>query len=239
MTAGFGKMRCWRVRSALTALTDGELSDRRRMRILRHLKGCVRCATLHREIADAVAVQEKLLRRALTTSPEPDVEGMLRRVRARLADTVEPVHTRTWVPVGVGALAVAGVALFLYGQHLVRYPSVPRLREPVVESTGEQVAERPSAPAARLADRDFPSRLHTTIQKGPPVMAKGDKGQPHNAEAVASVTPQASDKVPPDLLARPDLFVDYGIVVRLDALEHFDSILGLPENEGRAREHTG
>lgn len=191
-------MRCPTARRWITTGLAGEAPPWRRRALARHLEGCEGC---RRERTAYAALDRALallpLEAAVPVALERDVA---RRVRAAAVDAAPAPHRVPWW-VGVPALAGAAVlALAVRGATL--RTDVP---SPDASATRHLLAAAP--PAARPAT---PSAAHPRPAEG--------AAKRRRPPAVVPSDP------PPELTARPDLFVDLPILRNLERLEHFESI---------------
>jgi hypothetical protein len=140
-----------------------------------------------------------------------------------------------WAGVSAGAALAAGLALVLLG------PGVPGFQLPPLPgreaqkpagatAPGRQVAaaQRPKAPSASVAEKD--SRGDAAEQEKRIVRRVEPAAPAQDGEAVAE--PPAGAAVarneidpPRDLLERPDLFLNYRILHKLDELRNLDAVL--------------
>jgi hypothetical protein len=235
----FGRFRCRLARRDLTALADGELKSRRASWVARHVEGCARCASFYAEIRGSVRIQCDLLRQAIDTSPQPDVARMLREVRARLPESAEPSRRWVWQPAAVGVLAVAALAVFFFvrdvDRHLGRPPSVGPGR--VGKSAGATLVPGGGVREAGA----LPGQEQKSEGLGrQEALAREDRlPRPTHEGGVQAQDEPSPEELPSDLLAKPDLFVDYGMMVRLEALENFDHVQSLPETDGLETQQAG
>ena len=147
---------CQRTQDRLEAFHDGELAGFLRWRMARHLTSCPHCRS---EVEDFGAIAEIVREEELAAMPAPDlwaaiaaqlpaIDAELER-RAAPAAALRPARERKgWaallgpLPIGVGGLAVAGVAIVLW----LRLPGSP-VRDDVVEeldTMGRSVVVLPS-----------------------------------------------------------------------------------------------
>ena len=147
---------CQRTQDRLEAFHDGELAGFLRWRVERHLKSCPHCRS---EVEDFGAIAEIVREEELAAMPAPDlwaaIAAQLPAIDAELERRAAPVaalrparERKGWaallgpLPIGVGGLAVAGVAFVLW----LRLPGSP-VRDDVVEeleTMGRSVVVLPS-----------------------------------------------------------------------------------------------
>ncbi len=207
-------MRCLTARRWITRDLAGELTPRRVARLARHLEGCEGCR--HERVAYTAldrALGALPLAAAVPARLEQDT---LRRVRLAVAEDPPegPRRLARWLGLTVPALA-ATAALVL----AVRMAGPPA--EPARESAapGAQVTRPPSpaaAPPVRVARPATPSAPAAR----PAPSAPPARPAPRHRRA----EPTVPSEPPPELAARPDLFVNLPILRNLERLEHYDAI---------------
>src|SRR5262249_11409664 len=173
-------MRCRRAERWMTMALAGELSDRQHGRLVRHLERCDGC----RREREAYTALERALD---TLSLEAALPARLEQVtlrRARLADGAEaPEDRRRWVGFALPALAATTVLVVAARLSFQEAETMPEPSAPphAVATAPAHHAERGStpAPAPRTASRERRR------------VARAVPGEP-----------------PPELAARPDLFVN-------------------------------
>jgi anti-sigma factor RsiW len=230
----FGSFRCWVTRRQLTALADGELPRRTASRVVRHVEGCPACASFYAEIQGSVKIHRAVVRHLISASTQPDVTRMLRQVRARLADDAEPSRSWVWQPVAAVGVLVAAVLTLLFVVGDLEKIERKGARAPSVE--GAQFAKEPARPGDTVGE--LAKAGTSAVQERPRVipeqqqkLAVNDHLPRPTAETVVGTRHEQLPADPPaELLAKPDLFVQYGMMVRLDALENFDHVQSLPDD---------
>jgi anti-sigma factor RsiW len=232
------RLRCWLARRDLTALVDQELPSWRSGRVSRHIQRCARCASLYAEIRDGVESQHDVLNQAMRTFPPTDVVRMLGAVRGRLVERAEASRYRVWQPTAVGALAVAALAVFFLVRDVERQSVRARAVSPGGIAKGAGAIPGVRGPGGA----DVPAgekRLSENLAQ-PEALAREDwrPDAPRKTSAEPLVQ-HPPEEVPPELLAKPDLFVDYGMMVRLDALENFDHVQSLLDTDGSGTQQAG
>jgi anti-sigma factor RsiW len=195
-------MRCGRAEAMMAAALDGELPGRQRDALDRHLTTCPACA--------AEMARSERLHAALTAVPAeaPVPPGLadatLRRIRVLAAEAAERRGRRwTWI-----ALPALGFAVATALAVVLRDAEPP----PV-----ERVAAAPAAPAP--ATPAPPTRVASVPRRPAPAAA------PAAAEESPAVTAMPKEP-PPELAARPDLFIDLRLLSNLEKIEHFEAISG-------------
>jgi hypothetical protein len=180
----------------MTMALAGELSDRRHGRLVRHLERCGDCRR-EREAYTA-------LDRALGSLPlEATLPARLEQVtlrRARLADGAEALEGRPpWLGFALPALAATAVLVVAARLSFQEAETMPGTSAPppAVTTAPAHLAERGSmpAPAPRTASR-----------------------QRRRAAGAVPAEP------PPELAARPDLFVNLPLLRNFDKLQHYEAI---------------
>jgi Putative zinc-finger len=203
-------MRCGRAQRMMAAALDGALGSRQRDALGRHLAACAPCG-------EEMARSERLhaaLAAVPTEVPVPPglADATLRRIRAVAADE-EKRRGRWWLQLGLPALglvAAAALAVVLLDADLPRVErlaSAPVVSAPAPAPPPAQVASAPRpapAPAARAATAPEEPATETVVPNDPP----------------------------PELAARPDLFIDLRLLRNLEKIEHFDAILTTHEGSG-------
>jgi hypothetical protein len=235
----FGTFRCWLARGDLTALAEGELRPWRASWVSGHVEGCAGCASLYDEIQKSVNLQRGLLRRAMDAAPRSDVVRMLREVRGRLAEDAEPSRRWVWQPAAVGALAVAALAVLFFVRDVERQPGRPRsaavgraAKGPVTAPGVEQRVEGAGASSGQ--------EQKSESLGGQEALARADRlPRPTLEIGAGSQDRRSPEELPSELLAKPDLFVDYGMMVRLEALENFEHVRSLPETDSSDTQQAG
>jgi len=238
-------MSCETVIGSIVALLDGELAGAERRAVEVHLAGCAACQSELAELRRTRALVEQSLDGLEASVVRTSFEQLWARAegdghpvgdRGRPASRSEGsgasrIARRRIVWAGAGGLALAAsLALMLIGvprqqgvspmpvpddaagelvAHAPAPRSEPRAAEPVV------VAAKPAAPPARVpaeASRDEDPDLDEEIEQ---VELPADE---------AAVVSNELDP-PRELLERPEMFLNYPIVRKLDELRHLESVL--------------
>jgi anti-sigma factor RsiW len=233
-------MSCQAAAESLVALLDGEIGPQERRALEQHLTGCAACA---RELEELRATRRLLDRGLAGVAPERGAgsfEALWQRIEAdehptlRLASGgagTRRIPRRRAVWLGAGGLALAAsLALVVLGIQQQPAPEVAPAR-PVVAGgppavaakSGPRVASRVAAePRAKQPQAREASQL---AQRAPEDAAA--------SKQVAAVANEVDDP-PRELLERPELFVNYPVVRRLDELRHFDAVLASQGERGDA-----
>ncbi|MBU6281888.1 zf-HC2 domain-containing protein [bacterium] len=231
---------CALAASQLVALLDGEIPAQERGWVESHLEGCPPC----REEHSALARVQGLVGRSLLPS-EPETSS-LERVMARIeAGEVDPLGLaeparperpsprpgppagtgrRTAVPWALGAGSVALLAVLLAVAVLPVGPGVLGWLD--APSTPRGTA---TAPALTLTGR--PPVRETRPARAS--RAGRDASVAHRAPLVAA-DPSRDLQVPEELRRRPGLFLDMGVVRRLDKLRKMEAVYRAPGATGAA-----
>jgi len=203
-------MRCRTAQTWIVAARDGELGERQRRTLDRHLAECGACRAEQVSLEGVLTALDALEpAREVPARLEADV---LRQVRGLAADGAAPTWTLPqWVRRGFPAIAAtAVVALAVVG---VRSSEVatPDARTKMV------AAERPrvTAPAAPVI-----------AKAAAPVVAR-------RAKERAPVDP------PAELASRPELFIDLPMIRELEKMQHFDAIAAEDSDGGEAPSPNG
>jgi len=205
-------MRCRTAQTWIVAARDGELTERHRRTLDRHLAECGACRAEQVSLEGVLAALDALEpAREVPARLEADV---LRQVRGLAADGAAPTWTLPqWVRRGFPAIAAtAVVALAVVG---VRSSEVamPDAR------TKTALAERPRVTA--------PATPAPAVAKAEaPVVAR-------RAKVRAPAEP------PAELASRPDLFVDLPMIRELEKMQHFDAIAAEDSDGGEAPSPNG
>lgn len=243
-------MSCETVIGSIVALLDGELADAERLQVEEHLARCAACAhdldelraTRRIVTAHLVGIQEQV--------SGPRFETVWARIAAESAHrsggaradgvptgavvrSLRPRRRWLWAAGASAGLALAaGVAALLLA---------PRLTELSPAGRGGArpgmpvVAALPAAPESA----GKPAKAPTRVAKAAKHAEVASKEEPARRQAVATApserTPAdapveeavaVNELDPPrDLLERPDLFLNYPIVRKLDELRNLDAVL--------------
>ena len=196
-------MRCRTAQTWIVAARDGELTDRQRRALDRHLAECGACRAEQVSLEGVLSALDALEpAREVPARLEADV---FRQVRG-LAAAGGPAWTLPeWLRRGVPAMAaMAVVALAVIG---VRSSEVAVPRPNVTVAERPRVATPARAPAVAKAETDAP------------VVAR-------RAKSRAPIDP------PEELASRPDLFVDLPMLREFDKMQHFDAIATMEDADG-------
>ena len=197
-------MRCRTAQTWIVAARDGELDERQRHALDRHLTECGACRAEQVSIEGVLAALDALEpAREVPARLEADV---FRQVRGLAAEGAGGGWTLPqWLRRGVPAIAAtAVVAIAVIG---VRSSQVaPAGRTPVA------VAERPRVTAPAVPA---------------PVVAKAEApAVARRGKARAPIDP------PAELASRPDLFMDLPMLREFEKVQHFDSIASMEDADG-------
>lgn len=240
---------CETVTGSIVALLDGELAEAERRDVEVHLASCTACA---RELAGFEGTR-RIVERHFAASgagvAPPAFDQLWRRlasdaaapaVRSGAAATRSGSVVRSgrgrrrwlWTGASAGLALAAALALIVFAP---RSPGgtpaaheAPTARSPVVASAPAQkavAARSAQGPATRVAKAapDAGPRKEQVARRAEPkpaVDAAPSPGEePAEAVAVNELDP------PRDLLDRPDLFLNYPIVRKLEELRHLDAVL--------------
>lgn len=174
----------------------GELSGRQPDRLGQHLERCPEC---RREWDAYTALDRALGTLRLEAALPARLEQVTLR-RARLADGAHvPERRRRWLGVAIPALAATAILVVAARQSLVDSGTVspPAAPEHTPTAAPQRLAERPSTPAPTAAAPSRERRRPARVVPGEP---------------------------PPELTARPDLFVNLPLLRNLDKLQHYEAI---------------
>lgn len=197
---------CWALRRNLTALVDGELGAARAARLERHLAACGSCGALRAQLEGSVSRQTHLLR-AITTPGTVESEALLRGLRQRVVEDPEP---RRWLlqPVTLAACGLAALVIAV----VVTGPAGYRDGTP---NEGDAIAADTSRQARGQAVQNTPIVAQLQGKVAPPKL-RARAG----AEPLVPAPPEAVE-------SQPELFVEYDLFRRLEALEHFETVRSL------------
>jgi anti-sigma factor RsiW len=249
-------MKCEVVIGSIVALLDGELTGDERAQVEAHLESCTACqgelqrlratrrlVTRHLGLVSASAgsfdeLWGRLAEEGSAQAPARQQRGVVRDIAATRAS--RGVATRDdargrWRPgwAGIGGLAAAaGLALagvgLQRGEH-VAGPRPPTEPQVVAREAGERSVP-PAAPAAKVAAKPAPQKRVEVAKAAPAAPSERD---PAADETLAAVIGDQADP-PRDLLERPDLFLDFPIVRKLDELRNLDAVLAESPDDGGA-----
>jgi len=240
-------MRCVKARRWLQAAVEGGLSLRRREALAGHVADCAGC---REELRRSEALARALAAMALAAPLPPGLEAAtLRRVRQAAAAEAERADRRggwlRWLGISVPALAAAAVLVLVIGLDRRPTPSAggragaaPAFAAPGIGVAAPAISEgRVAAPAAKVGPAVRTARAREAAEPAQTARVEGDGADPDTATAAGGLDPRtprgeagvrtadaARPELPPDLLARPDLFVDLPILKHMEKLQNFDSI---------------
>jgi Putative zinc-finger len=194
-------MRCRRAERWMTMALAGELSDRRSQRLTEHMEGCAGC---RREWEAYTALERVLGSLPLETVLPPRLEQVTLR-NARLAEAEATKTRRRWLGIAVPALAATAVVVVAARLSLQDTEPVP--------------APAPAAPTRVLTAP--PSRAPGRVAERAPAPAPSASPAAPQRRRVARGVPS---QPPPELAARPDLFVNLPLLRNLDKVQHYEAI---------------
>lgn len=234
-------MSCETMIGSIVALLDGELAGAEREALDRHLAGCAAC---RRELADVRRTRD-LVDRSLAALGAGVGRTSFEQLWARARDGETDGRARApagprrpgrvarrrilWA--GAGGLALAAsLALMLVG--VPREPGIEPGPAPATKAS-EVVARAPAAPsgpkpAAPVVVAAKPALA--TERVAPGEVRDDDADLDDDVEPVELAADEAAvvaNEIDPprELLERPDLFLNYPIVRKLDELQHLESVL--------------
>jgi len=182
------------------ALAD-ELSDRRSRRLTKHMEGCAGC---RREWEAYTALDRVLGNLPLEAALPPRLEQVTLR-NARLSETEATTSRRRWLGVAVPALAASAVLVVAARLSLQDTEPVPA----PVQATPSRTL---TAPPARVPDR--------ATKRAPAPAPSAVPASPQDRRVARRVPSEP----PPELAARPDLFVNLPLLRNLDKVQHYEVI---------------
>jgi anti-sigma factor RsiW len=198
-------MRCRTAETWIVAARDGELTERQRRALDRHLAACGACRAEQVSLEGVLSALDAL-------EPAAEVPARLeadvfRQVRGLAEGAAAPAWTLPpWLRRGLPAIAAtAVVALAVVGVRSSEV-TVPAVHTKVAVAERPRVAT-PPAPAVAKAEPEAP------------VVAR-------RAKSRAPVDP------PAELASRPDLFMDLPMLRELDKMQHFDTIATMEDGDG-------
>jgi len=250
-------MSCEGVLGSIVALLDGELNGDERRTVELHVGACAACrgelellratrvlvagqlATAGAEVT--VGSFDDLWHRveALAEGDEGPV-GLARTGRSSAAALRVRAVKRPWISSrgrvaawagGAGLAMAASLALMIVGRRAVEVAPVPRADKPVAVARAAAPAAA-SRPAPEQATRLAAAR---TAPAGAPAANASTETAPVDGDATpeSEVAVVANEIDPPrELMERPELFVNYPIVRRLDELRHLESVLAESPDAG-------
>ena len=179
----------------------GELSGRRLQRLTKHMDGCAGC---RREWQAYTALDRVLGSLPLEAALPPRLEQVTLR-NARLAEAEATNGRRRWLTVAAPALAATAVVVVAARLSL-------QDTEPAPAPAQATPAHAGTAPPARA-----PARVAERAPAPAPSPAPGSPQRRRVARGVPS-------EPPPELAARPDLFINLPLLRNLDKVQHYDAI---------------
>jgi len=200
-------MRCRTAETWIVAARDGELTERQRRALDRHLAECGACRAERVSLEGVLSALDALEpAREVPARLEADV---FRQVRALAADGAgAPAWTLPqWLRLGVPAIAATAVVALA-----------------VVGVRSSEVAVPPARTKVAVAERP-----HAATPAAAPAVAKAEAEAPVVARRAKSRAPVDP---PAELASRPDLFVDLPMLREFDKMQHFDSIATMEDADG-------
>src|SRR5262249_37055050 len=192
-------MRCRRAERWMTMALAGELAGRRSQRLTKHMDGCAGC---RREWEAYTALDRLLGSLPLETALPPRLEQVTLR-SARLAEAEVTKSRRRWLGVAIPALAATAVLAVAVRLSLQDTESAPTPAVPTRAVT---------APPARVPGR--------VVERAPAPAPSPAPASPQRRRVARGVPKEP----PPELTARPDLFINLPLLRNLDKVQHYDAI---------------
>jgi hypothetical protein len=186
----------------MTMALAGELSGRRSQRLTKHMDGCAGC---RREWEAYTALDRVLGSLPLEAVLPPRLEQVTLR-HARRAEAEATKSRRRWV--GVAVPALAATAVLVVAARLSLQDTEPAPPAPAPAAPTRAV----TAPAARV-----PARVAERAPAPAPSPAPASPQRRRVARGVPS-------EPPPELAARPDLFINLPLLRNLDKVQHYEAI---------------
>jgi anti-sigma factor RsiW len=229
-------MSCEAVEESLVALLDDEIAGAERDAVEAHVAGCGTCAhelgllrktraLLSAGLTPAARPQTAGAFEELWRQVEADAQPALRVVRGGAARTGARRRRVAWA---TGLALAASLALVVLG--LEQTSSLWDGAAP--SGVTQEPSSAPALPAAADArvktEARAPSRVAKAPAKAPTQLAKRASAPEQVAETANEIDP------PRDLLERPDLFVNYPVMRKLDEMRHLDAVLADQGNSGGA-----
>ena len=180
----------------------GELSGRRSQRLTKHMDGCAGC---RREWEAYTALDRVLGSLPLEAALPPRLEQVTLR-NARLAAAEATKSGRRWLNVAVPALAATAVVVVAARLSLQDTEPVP--------------APAPAAPARPVTAPSATARVPGRVAERAPAPAPSAAASPQRRRVVRDVPSEP----PPELAARPDLFINLPLLRSLDKVQHYEAI---------------
>jgi len=248
-------MSCETVVGSIVALLDGELPDGERRAVEEHLTACASCQGEMRALRQARVLVTRRLRSVDVGVARGSFDELWARIDAageggapsgpaahgRRADRSRAAGLRrpaVWA--GAGGLALAAsLALVIVGlprDHAEEPGPAPTrvARKAALVDAPAAAARVTAKPEARLASAPKPAPVAKPDAARVPTDTSEDEV---GLDAVAdeSVAVAVNEIDPPrELLERPDLFLNYPIVRKLDELQHLEAVLAESPDRGGA-----
>jgi len=202
-------MRCRRAERWMMVALAGELSGRRSQRLTKHMDGCAGC---RREWEAYTALDRVLGSLPLEAALPPRLEQVTLR-DARLAEAEATKSGGRWLGVAVPALAATAVLVVAARLSLQNTEPAPAPAAPA-----RAVTAPPARGPARAAER------------APAPAPSPAPASPQHRRVARSVPSQP----PPELAARPDLFINLPLLRNLDKVQHYEAIQTIAVDGGQS-----
>lgn len=244
-------MSCETVTGSIVALLDGELAEAERREVEHHLASCTACALELSELEATRRIVARYFAAAgsgagaarfgdLWSRVVADVPGTSRTAQiGSPATRPGPVSRRPraprrwlWAGASAGLALAAGLALLVFaprppvgtpGARDARTAKAPAAASaPATKDVVAKQAQQPATRVAKSGSDDAAAKeqvARRADQKAAPDAATPQEEQPAEAVAVNELDP------PRELLERPDMFLNYPIVRKLEELRHLDAVL--------------
>ncbi|HEX5939658.1 MAG TPA: sigma-70 family RNA polymerase sigma factor [Dehalococcoidia bacterium] len=188
---------CYKVRSHIRRLGEGQLSERRRIRVLNHLDRCVRCRTVHDELGETWESRAWLPLIPMPAALRDLLSSLTTRFGSFGGQTLTPAHLAG----GVALAATVGLAI-----------TTVNTEEPRAEtgdSAGAGLAQTtvPAAAASAVTHSEAPIELVGQVE--PVISVPEPYTEPnlttpaHHAVASSVVSPAAAERADTPLAAQP------------------------------------
>jgi hypothetical protein len=194
----------------MTMALAGELSGRRSRQLTKHMDGCAGC---RHEWEAYTALDRVLGSLPLEAALPPRLEQVTLR-NARLAEAEATNGRRRWLTVAAPALAATAVVVVAARLSL-------QDTEPAPAPAQATPAHAGTAPPARVPAR--------TAERAP-APAPSPAASPQHRRVARSVPSQP----PPELAARPDLFINLPLLRNLDKVQHYEAIQTIAVDGGQS-----
>jgi hypothetical protein len=185
----------------MTMALAGELSGRRSRQLTKHMDGCAGC----RHEWEAYTALDRVLGSLPLEAALPPRLAQVTLRNARLAEAEVTKSRRRWLGVAVPALAATAVLVV-----------AARLS---LQDTGPAPAPAPAAPTRAVTAP--PARVPARVAERAPAPAPSPAPASPQRRRVARGVPS---EPPPELAARPDLFVNLPLLRNLDKVQHYEAI---------------